>query len=85
MAGAARIAEFFASVGFQADEKSLKSALTKVAAFGASVSVLAGGVLRMSISRGASKGLDGTKATGKGSMTRIAAWCGFPTTRTEPS
>ena len=44
MAGAARIAEFFASVGFQADEKSLKSALTKVAAFGASVSVLAGGV-----------------------------------------
>lgn len=41
MAGAARIAEFFASVGFQADEKSLKSALTKVAAFGASVSVLA--------------------------------------------
>ena len=41
--------------------------------------------LRMSISRGASKGLDGTKATGKGSMTRIAAWCGFPTTRTEPS
>ena len=44
MAGAARIAEFFASVGFQADERSLKSALTKVAAFGASVSVLAGGV-----------------------------------------
>lgn len=44
MAGVARIAEFFASVGFQADEKSLKSALTKVAAFGASVSVLAGGV-----------------------------------------
>lgn len=44
MAGAARIAEFFASVGFQADEKSLKSALAKVAAFGASVSVLAGGV-----------------------------------------
>ena len=44
MTGAARIAEFFASVGFQADEKSLKSALTKVAAFGASVSVLAGGV-----------------------------------------
>lgn len=44
MAGATRIAEFFASVGFQADEKSLKSALTKVTAFGASVSVLAGGV-----------------------------------------
>lgn len=44
MAGAARIAEFFASVGFQADETSLKSALAKVAAFGASVSVLAGGV-----------------------------------------
>ena len=31
-------------MGFQADERSLKSALTKVAAFGASVSVLAGGV-----------------------------------------
>ena len=29
--------------------------------------------------------VDGTKATGKGSMTLIAAWCGFPTTRTEPS
>lgn len=38
------IAEFLASVGFTADEASLKSALGKVAAFGASISVLAGGI-----------------------------------------
>ncbi|WMW66664.1 hypothetical protein [Nitratidesulfovibrio liaohensis] len=39
-----KIAEFLASVGFQADEKSLKDSLTKVAAFGAAVSVVAGGI-----------------------------------------
>ncbi len=38
------IAEFLASVGFKADEKSLKSALLKVAAFGASVQLVAGGI-----------------------------------------
>lgn len=38
------IAEFLASVGFAADEKSLKSTLGRVAAFGASISVLAGGI-----------------------------------------
>lgn len=38
----ATIAEFLASVGFQADEKSLSSALAKVAGFGAAVSAAAG-------------------------------------------
>lgn len=38
------IAEFLASVGFTADEASLKSTLGRVAAFGASISVLAGGI-----------------------------------------
>lgn len=38
----ATIAEFLASVGFQADEKSLSTALAKVAGFGAAVSAAAG-------------------------------------------
>lgn len=38
----ATIAEFLASVGFQADEKSLSTALAKVAGFGAAVSATAG-------------------------------------------
>ena len=38
---AAVIKAFMASVGFQADDKSLKSALTKVAAFGAAVKAVA--------------------------------------------
>lgn len=39
------IAEFLASVGFAVDGKSLKNALTKVAAFGAAVSAAAGAAL----------------------------------------
>lgn len=39
-----KIAEFLASVGFQADKESLNAALGAVAKFSASVSVLAGGV-----------------------------------------
>lgn len=38
------IKEFLASVGFQADEKSLKASLTKVAAFGATVQLMAVGI-----------------------------------------
>ncbi len=41
----ATIAEFLASIGFKTDEKSLKSALTKVAGFGAAVSVAAGAAI----------------------------------------
>lgn len=48
---AATIAEFLASVGFRADEQSMKAALTRVAAFGAAVSVAAGaawaGIMRV--------------------------------------
>jgi hypothetical protein len=44
MANAATIAEFLASVGFQADEKSLKSSLAKVAAFGVAVQAVALGI-----------------------------------------
>ncbi len=40
----ADIAKFLASVGFKADEKSLNSALAKVAAFGASAQLIAAGV-----------------------------------------
>jgi hypothetical protein len=39
-----KIAEFLASVGFEADEKSLKSSLTQVAAFGAAITAIAGGI-----------------------------------------
>ena len=42
---AATIAEFLASIGFQVDEKGLKSALAKVAGFGAAVSVAAGAAI----------------------------------------
>ncbi len=42
---AAPIAEFLASVGFAVDSKSLKSALAKVAGFGAAVSAAAGAAL----------------------------------------
>ncbi len=38
------IKEFLASVGFKADEKSLKASLTKVAAFGATVQMMAVGI-----------------------------------------
>ena len=38
------IKEFLASVGFKADEKSLKASLTKVAAFGATVQLMAVGI-----------------------------------------
>lgn len=41
---AGTIAEFLASVGFKADENSLKSALSRVAAFGASMQLIAAGV-----------------------------------------
>lgn len=48
---AVTIAEFLASVGFKADEGSLKSALAKVAGFGAAVSLAAGaafaGIMRV--------------------------------------
>ena len=48
---AVTIAEFLASVGFKADEGSLKSALAKVAGFGAAVSLAAGaafaGIMRI--------------------------------------
>jgi hypothetical protein len=45
MAGEASvIKEFLASVGFRADEKSLKASLTKVAAFGAAVQLVAAGI-----------------------------------------
>ena len=42
---AATIAEFLASVGFKVDEKGMKSALTKVAGFGAAVSAAAGAAI----------------------------------------
>lgn len=42
---ATTIAEFLASVGFKTDEKSMKAALTKVAGFGAAVSVAAGAAI----------------------------------------
>ncbi|SBV95494.1 membrane hypothetical protein [uncultured delta proteobacterium] len=38
------LTEFLASVGFKADEKSLKASLTKVAAFGATVQMMAVGI-----------------------------------------
>lgn len=38
------ITEFLASVGFKADEKSLKASLAKVAAFGATVQLMAAGI-----------------------------------------
>jgi hypothetical protein len=38
------IAEFLASVGFRADEQSLKSSLTRVAAFGVAVKLAAAGI-----------------------------------------
>jgi hypothetical protein len=44
MSAAGTIAEFLASVGFKADNRSLKSALAKVAAFGASMQAIAAGV-----------------------------------------
>lgn len=44
MSAAGVITEFLASVGFQADEKSLKSALLKVAGFGAAVQMMAVGI-----------------------------------------
>lgn len=48
---AVTIAEFLASVGFKADEGSLKSALAKVAGFGAAISIAAGaafaGIMRI--------------------------------------
>jgi hypothetical protein len=44
MAAGGIIAEFLASVGFKTDEKSLKSSLLKVAAFGAAVQAIAVGV-----------------------------------------
>lgn len=42
---AATIAEFLASIGFKVDEKGMKAALTKVAGFGAAVSVAAGAAI----------------------------------------
>lgn len=42
---ATTIAEFLASVGFKTDEKSMKAALTKVAGFGAAISVAAGAAI----------------------------------------
>ena len=39
-----KIAEFMASIGFKADEKSLKTSLTQVAAFGAAITAIAGGI-----------------------------------------
>ncbi|GFM38003.1 hypothetical protein [Desulfovibrio psychrotolerans] len=39
-----KIAEFMASIGFEADEKSLKTSLTQVAAFGAAITAIAGGI-----------------------------------------
>lgn len=39
-----KIAEFMASIGFEADEKSLKKSLTQVAAFGAAITAIAGGI-----------------------------------------
>lgn len=48
---AATISEFLVSVGFKTDEQSMKAALTRVAAFGAAVSVAAGaawaGIMRV--------------------------------------
>jgi hypothetical protein len=44
MSSAAVITEFLASVGFQADEKSLKTSLVKVAAFGVAVQTVALGI-----------------------------------------
>lgn len=42
---ATTIAEFLASIGFKVDEKGMKAALTKVAGFGAAVSVAAGAAI----------------------------------------
>lgn len=44
MATAGVITEFLASVGFKADEKSLKASLAKVAAFGVAVQAVAVGI-----------------------------------------
>ena len=44
MGAGAVITEFLASVGFKADEKSLKASLAKVAAFGATVQLMAVGI-----------------------------------------